>query len=394
MGKLLSNPLFIYRALALAVTILTMLGLVMVFSSSSVTLISNGADPMYRLIAQGVAAIAGLAVAIPVVLFLTPKILTSKFVVYGSVTVVAALLLAVLIVGTEINGSKSWISIPGIPMTLQPSEFVKFVIAIESGYFLGKKVRINNLKDFLMPAGFIFLAFCALIMVEKDLGTASIVVIVTFVAYIIANTRWSVMATIFIPLATAAGIFVAIEPHRLTRFTAFLTGCTDPQIAVCYQVIHARYAFANGGLFGAGLGQSIAKWNYVPYADTDFIFSIIGEELGYIACVIIVILFLLIMFCMIRIADYTADRVQKIAIYAIIVYIPGQALLNIAVTLGIAPAIGIPLPLISGGGTSLIVSIVSIAFVLCCAKNSPPVKEMLGATRGGIKKRVNAARKA
>jgi cell division protein FtsW len=268
------------------------------------------------------------------------------------------------------------------------------VIAISLGYFLGRKIRISNIKDFFVPAGIVFLGFCGLIMLGGDLGTTAIVVIIAFIAYTIANTDWRIMALVFIPLIATATAFVVSRPNRLIRFTAFLTGCDDPQIAVCYQVMHARYAFANGGLFGAGLGQSIAKWNYVPYADTDFIFSIVGEELGYIACVLIVLLFILVMLCMIKIADFTGNRMQKIAIYAIIVYVPGQALINIAVTLGIAPAIGIPLPLISSGGTSLITSLISIGYVLLCAKNSAPVKAALDATPHGIKLRINAARKA
>jgi cell division protein FtsW len=158
---------------------------------------------------------------------------------------------------------------------------------------------------------------------------------------------------------------------RQNRIGSYLEGCTSDATQSCWQTIHGWWALASGGIFGVGLGNSKAKWSWLPEADNDFIFAIIGEELGLIGAILVLVLFIVLAVSFVRIIRANSDPFARIATAAVMVWLVGQAFVNIAVVLGILPVLGVPLPLISAGGSALVTSLIGIGIVLSFARHAP-----------------------
>lgn len=212
-------------------------------------------------------------------------------------------------------------------------------------------------------------------MLGKDLGTAMIVLFIGFVAFLLGGYPGKVLAAF-----AALGIIgivglIAYSPNRLNRVLAAYQECsgTDAQ-KVCYQSIHAKYALAEGGLFGVGLGNSREKWNHSPEAHNDFIFAIIGEETGFIGAAIVIILFVVLGGCMISVALQTADRYASVSLLCITVWLVGQALINIGVVVGVFPVMGVPMPFVSAGGSSLIMCLAAAGVAASLMRAQPQIK--------------------
>jgi len=171
--------------------------------------------------------------------------------------------------------------------------------------------------------------------------------------------------------------FASLSDSRTARVEAWLTGCSNESdfSQYCWQTVHAWWALADGGIFGSGLGGSRAKWNWLPEADNDFIFAIVGDELGLIGALVVLVLFVILAFAFVRIMRSTNDPFVKIATGGVMIWIIGQAFVNIAVVLGVLPVLGVPLPLISAGGTALISSLMAIGVVLSFARHHPEEPE-------------------
>jgi len=178
------------------------------------------------------------------------------------------------------------------------------------------------------------------------------------------------LAATVVVAAVIAAVFVVTNHSRLERVTDFLHPHTSDPLSSGWQILQGNFALANGGIFGVGLGNSTAKWNWLPAADTDFIFAVIGEELGLIGAVVVLLLFLLLAIVFIRIMHASTDPFARVVTGAVMVWLIGQALVNIAVVLGVAPTLGVPLPLISAGGTALISSLFGIGVVLSFARSN------------------------
>jgi cell division protein FtsW len=171
------------------------------------------------------------------------------------------------------------------------------------------------------------------------------------------------------------------SPNRLARIMSFMNeNCTDYTNA-CWQPLHGKWALANGGIFGVGLGQSKAKWSWLPAADNDYIFAIIGEELGLIGCILVISLFAALAVAFLRIIRSARDPLVRIATGGIMVWVVGQAFINIGVVVGVLPVLGVPLPLLSAGGSALIMSLLAIGVVLSFTKDEKPIRRASGRKR-------------
>ena len=224
------------------------------------------------------------------------------------------------------------------------------------------------------------MSFAALVVGQHDLGTALVLFALIggmlWVAGLPAKQMSAVVAGIFVVLV----LFVATAPHRVARLFNFTNPQADPDNAG-FQAIHGMMALARGGFWGVGLGGSRQKWGSLPEAHTDFILAVIGEELGLLGTLVVLVLFIVLAFAGIRIASRTNDPFVRYTAAGITIWIMSQAVINIGMVLGLLPVIGIPLPLISYGGSSLLVSLVAMGVLLNCAKTEPGAQRALAAGR-------------
>ena len=387
----LLNPLWCYHGFRMAVVGLTCFGLIMVFSSSSVNMIANGQSPWAQALKQGMYCVFGLVIA-----FITMMLPASFYrkisfwFLLGAMVMQAATLTPL---GVEVNGNKGWIGIPGV-FTMQPAEIVKLALCIWMPNELinarkqVKKVGAPRAYSKLI-LGYLC-AFC-LVMSGKDLGTGLIILAIGGIALLLGGFpgKWLAGAA----LLGICGIvgFILTSPNRLGRIMAAYRTCspsdlqgvcyqayqecsgTDAQ-KVCYQSIHAKYALAEGGLFGVGLGNSREKWNYLPEAHNDFIFAIIGEETGFVGAAMVILLFIVMTWCMLMVAVQVRDRYITMALVCIAVWIVGQAFVNIGVVVSLLPVMGVPMPFVSAGGSSLIMCLGAAGVAISLMKEQPQVK--------------------
>lgn len=289
--------------------------------------------------------------------------------------------------GIETYGNRNWISIGGL--TGQPSEFLKLFLVVWMGAVLyAKRDLLHITKHALIPvtlmAGFVM----ALVLLGHDLGTTLVIALISMAALYFAGVKWRAM---LIPLV--AGLFmtfimVITSPNRMNRILLDCSNVAEADYSgLCWQPLHAKWALAGGGVFGVGLGNSRAKWSWLPAADNDYIFAIIGEELGMIGAILVILIFVVLAFGMIKIMRNARDLFGVIVTGSIFVWMIGQAFINIAVVIGILPVLGVPLPLISSGGTALISNLLAIGVVLSIARDSSQQSQQNGTTlperRGG-----------
>ena len=299
----------------------------------------------------------------------------------------SALALAVALVpglGTSVNGAQRWISFGG-PFQLQPSEPAKLALVLWGADLLARKDRLRQLTEWrqllipLLPGAGVLVLF---VMLGSDLGT-TLVLLTIFLALL-----WVVGAPgrLFVGMAGVTGVLVAIlivvEPYRLQRLTGFLDQSGN-RLSLNYQGIQGLYAIASGGWFGTGLGEGRAKWNYLPNPETDFIFAIIGEELGLIGTLVVLGLFGLLAYAGLRIARRVKDPFMQLAAAGATAWLAVQAIVNIGAVIGVLPITGIPLPLVSYGGSALIPTLIALGMLLSFAKREPGARQALAARGPG-----------
>jgi cell division protein FtsW len=280
-----------------------------------------------------------------------------------------ALQLSVPFIGISVNGNTNWISIAGF--TLQPADFLKGALIMYMAWFVSN--RENELDDsrrVLMPVLVVGAAALALVMVGRDLGTAIIIALIVFGTLAIIGAPLRPLSQIFIAVA-AAGVLAAVSSaSRMARITAWLNPGSASSEAFNWQYEHGTWALAAGGIFGVGLGNSKMKWSWIPEVENDFIFAVIGEELGFIGALVIIGMFALLISSLIGIMNRSESSFGRVLIVGVIVWIVSQAAVNIAVVLGVLPVLGVPLPLISAGGSSLIATLGAIGLVLAVEKDN------------------------
>ena len=351
-------------------------GLVMVLSSSAVTSFTES-DNFFRGFERQ-ALFAALGVPLMLLASRMPTIFWKKWAPLAIVIGVGLQFLTVATpLGYAVNGNRNWIMIGSFNM--QPSEVVKLGLVIWIGLVLARKQDVlHDWKEVAVPIGPVAGAAIGFVMLGHDLGTAIIITSIVLGALFFGGVRLRHLAVVVAALAVGAAIMAFATLSRQNRIQVWQDGCSsaDDLLTDCWQTIHGWWALASGGVFGVGLGNSKAKWNWLPEADNDFIFAIIGEELGLIGAGLVLVLFTVIAIAFVRIIRGNPDPFAKITVSAIMVWIIGQAFVNIAVVLGVLPVLGVPLPLISAGGTALISSMVAIGVALSFARKPGIVPEV------------------
>ncbi len=347
-----------FHLLVLVTLALVAFGLVMVYSASSGRATVAAGDPMEYLKRQGLYAALGLAA---LALFSTLDYRALRR-VGGPLLAVSLVLLAfVLAAGTPVNGARRWLPL-GV-FDFQPSELAKLAVVLWLAGVLARRRAPASLSELARPVGLVVLLVCALILVEPDLGTAIAIVLMVAAMLLVAGTPLRVLAGGGALLGALASVAIWLEPYRRERFLAFLDPWGDPH-GVGFQSVQALIALGSGGLFGVGLGEGVTKVNYLPEAPTDMIFAVVGEELGLIGSLAVVSAFTAFGYAGFNIALRCRDPFGKRLAVGITALVCGQALVNLAAVLGLAPLTGIPLPFVSYGGSSLVVALTAVGILL------------------------------
>lgn len=329
---------------------LLLLGLVMVFSAGSVIGMEQGSGAYGYFIQQLIWAGLGM-----VFLVFFAKLDYHKLgkISWMGVLLSLALLVLVLVVGRVAGGARRWLEIG--PFGLQPTEIAKFTLVVFAAYALATKgERVRELKHLIVPVLLITLLEAVLIMVQPDLGSTIVMCVSVFLVMLVAHTRGSHLALIGAAGGTAAAYFMLSAPYRRARLFSFLNPWSCSQ-GSGYQVVQSYIALGSGNIKGVGLGMSRQKFLYLPNAQTDFIFAVIGEELGIIGTMIVVALIGILVYGGFRIAGRAPDELGKLLAVGITGLIVIQALVNMGGVTGLLPITGVPLPLVSFGGSSLCV---------------------------------------
>ena len=338
-------------------------GLVMVYSATSASAALANGDPAYYLKRQAVYAFLGLAA-----MAVCARLDFHKLRALGPVLMVAsvALLLAVLVLGQAANGARRWISFG--PAQFQPSELAKLALAVWAASYLARRRAPRTLKELWRPIGLTTVVFCGLILVEPDLGTAIAIVVMLAAILLVSGIPGRTLGAGVGIVATLGLLAVWFEPYRRARLFSFLNPWQDAQGAG-FQTVQAMIGLGSGGIFGVGLGQSVQKANYLPEAHTDMIFAIIGEELGLVGATFVIAAYCAFAYAGLRIALQCRDPFGKRLAAGLTALVCGQAAINLAAVMGLAPLTGIPLPFVSYGGSSLVVALASVGILLNIAAN-------------------------
>jgi cell division protein FtsW len=222
----------------------------------------------------------------------------------------------------------------------------------------------------------------ALVMMGQDLGTVGIIALIILGVLFVAGVRLIHLGLAVSVLAALGGLFAIIAPYRMQRFAVWASGCSEEQyLTQCWQPMHGTWALGSGGVFGVGLGNSRAKWFWLPEAETDYIFAIIGEELGLIGASVVVVSFLVLAVAMVRMIRVNPDPFARLVTTGVLVWIIGQALVNIAVVLELLPVLGVPLPFVSSGGSAMVAGLFAFGVVMSLNRNVSAVSGPPSPTR-------------
>lgn len=350
-----------FVAIFALVAVLCLTGMVMVLSASSVASIEDYGSPWYQFGRQALwlgVGIVGFVVALRIDYRRWRS--WTRYLLWVSL----AMLVLVLVpgVGVVVNGARRWLGFG--PFTVQPSEFAKLALLLFAADLLARRAnRVADPQQALRPVLAVFAMMAVLVMIQPNLGTTIILFVMTFVLLFVAGVPGRQLGLLGLAAAAAGVLFAIIEPYRMRRITAFLDPWSDPA-NVGYQNIQSAAAIANGGLVGTGVGQGRAKYGYLPEADTDFIFSVIGEELGFLGAMVLLVLFLALGAAAIRVAMRAPDRFGMLVASGIAAWFLFQAVVNIGAAVGVMPTTGVPLPFVSAGGSSLLISLFA-AGILC-----------------------------
>lgn len=351
------------------VSLLTGFGLVMVLSSSAVESFAAGSGVSSKFLRQAVFAVLGFT-AMYVASRLPGHLWTGK---------IAGLLLAVTLVlqalvftplGITEGGNRAWLDL-GVT-SLQPAEIGKIAMCVWFGAVLRMKGKpIERWQHLIVPILLPALLIIGLAMAGKDLGTVMVMAVVLLGTMWFSGMplRWTVWGVV---LAAAGAIAAAaISPNRVARITAFFSGDCDYEY-LCWQTTHGFYALAHGGLLGVGLGNSTAKWSWLPEADNDYIFAIIGEEFGLLGAVLVIGMFTALAIVLLRMWRNAADAPARAIIGGVFSWIIFQAFVNISVVVGLLPVLGVPLPFVSSGGSALVTTMLAMGIVLSVSRGTEP----------------------
>ena len=360
-------------------------GLIMILSASWVAAYTNYGSSYWFFTRQLLWAAGGV-----IAMFIAARIDYRRFRVIGygllAISIVGLVLVLHPAFGERVSGSTRWLVFG--PFRFQPSELAKLALAlVGADICVRKRHRLVTMKDVMLPYGVIALVVGGLVMLQPDLGTTLIIAGIVFATLFIAGVRLPVLGLLGLG-GTAATVALSIsEPYRRARLFSFLNPFADP-LNTGYQAVQARIAMGSGGLFGLGLGASRQKWMYIPNAHTDFIFAIIGEEIGLLGAFAVIGLFALVAYAGIRTARRAPDAFGRVVAGAITAWVIGQAVVNMGAVTGLLPITGVPLPLVSFGGSSLLITLLAIGILLNIARNEQwPPRAVPEPTPVGVRRR-------
>ncbi len=354
------------KILALSVILLSLFGLIMIYSASSIWAEYKFSDSFHYLKYQLLFFIVGL-----VLMFIVSKIDYRLYYKKANTILICCFILLILVlipgIGSVRNGSRSWFGIASFG--IQPSEAAKLGLIIFTSKYLSKSNKfLKSYKEGVFPILGITFLFFGLIMLEPDLGTGVILVVAITALLFISGVNMKFFYGLGLLGVIGLVVLIVIAPYRMDRITAFINPWKDAS-GTGFQIIQSLYAIGPGGLLGTGFLNSIQKHFYLPEPQTDFIFSIIAEEFGVVGAFIVVGLFSLILYRGIKIALNSKDLFAKYLSLGIIFQLIFQALMNLMVVIGLIPVTGVTLPFLSYGGSSLLVSMVSIGILLNISRN-------------------------
>lgn len=347
--------------LFVSVILISIFGVIMIYSSSSIWASYKFNDAFKYLKSQGLFLILGI-----VIMIIVSKIDYYKYKKYSNIILGICFILLILVIipgiGKIRNGSRSWFGIG--PFGIQPSEFMKLALIIFTAKYLEKNDKyLKDIKKGVFPIlGMTMLAF-ALIMLQPDFGTGTILVMTIICMLFVSGVKMGFFMKIGVLGIIGAVILIIMAPYRLQRIVSFINPWVDP-LGAGFQIIQSLYAIGPGGLLGMGLGNSIQKHFYLPEPQTDFIFSIISEELGFLGVVIVSTLFLTIIYRGIKTSLNSSDLFGKYLAFGMIFQLSFQAILNLMVVVGLIPVTGVTLPFLSYGGSSLLITMVGMGILL------------------------------
>jgi cell division protein FtsW len=378
--RLLDRPLTSYYIVLGITVLLLVLGLVMVLSTSSAVYLSQGGSAYAGFQKQLVGALIGLPL-----MWIAAKSSPVLFraAAYPMVALSLLGLTLVLAVGTTVAGAERWIQVMGFQ--IQPSEFAKLAFVLWGADLLARKERAGQLREWrhllipLLPGAAIV---SMLVMLGDDLGTTFILLVIFLTLLWVIGTPGRLFIGMLGLMGFAMVVLIIVASYRLQRITGFL----HPQAQASgagWQEIQGINAVGSGGWFGVGLGAGKLKWGWVPHANTDFIFAIIGEELGLVGTLCVTFLYGGLAYAGLRIARRVPDTFMRLAAAAATAWIVVQALVNMGAVLGLLPITGVPLPLVSEGLSSLLVTLVALGMLMSFAKREPGASQALAAAGPG-----------
>ena len=355
---------FEWNLLVLVTTALVLFGLVMVYSATSGPAALGNTNPMSFLERQVVYALAGV-----VVLLVASRMPLERLRELAPGLVVSALVLclAVLAVGARINGARRWIAVGSL--AFQPSELAKLALVVWTAAYLARRRPPDTLKELARPLGALVGLFALLVLLEPDLGTALTILLMVGAILLVSGTRLPLLASAYGIVLSLAALAAWASPYRRDRLLVFLDPWKDP-LGAGLQNVQALISLGSGGIFGRGLGQGIEKLHYLPEAHTDMIFAVIGEELGLVGVSLLIAAYCAFGYAGLRLAIGCRDPFGKRLAAGITALVCGQAAINIAAVVGLAPLTGIPLPFVSYGGSSLVVMLAGVGILLNIARGN------------------------
>ena len=335
-------------------------GCIMVYSASSYSALHNY-NNQYHFLVKQIIGVVIVIVAMCITYFIDYRVYKKWKWIFVSVALITLILVFIPGIGVSNYGARRWIQLPGF--TIQGSEIAKFCYVIFCAIYLSdKQDKTSNFRTFLPVIG-VGLLLCVLIMLEPNMSITMVVGLTMVVMLFIGGMKMKHFGLMLIPIILAIPILILIEPYRLKRLLAFINPWASPQ-GEGFQLIQSLYSLGSGGVFGVGLFNSRQKYLYLPFSESDFIFSIIGEEFGLLGGAVVVICFVILIINLIKIAMRASDRFACFIVAGITSIIALQVLINLSVVTGSIPPTGVPLPLISAGSSSLIVFMASIGIAL------------------------------
>jgi len=383
----LERPLTTYYLLLGSSALLLTIGLIMVLSSSSVYSYRTFGDSYAVVTRQLMWVVIGVPAA-----WLASR-LPHRWIrqlSYPAFSISLVLLLLTAFFGVERNGNQNWLGVGSL--VIQPSEIAKLSLVVWAAHiYANKERRLGNLHQVIVPVVPGMLLATGLVLVGRDLGTALVLVAILIGMLFIVGAPRRFFTICLLLMSAVVLALAATDQERLGRIVGF----TDPFRDfnhTGWQPAHGLYALSSGGIFGEGIGASRQKWGTLPEAHTDYIFAVLGEELGLVGTLLVVLLFLAIAYAALRVARETADPFVRYASFGIVVWLLGQMIINVGMVLALLPVIGIPLPLISYGGSALLPSLVALGLLVGFARREPGAARALAQRRRARSAGLSAGR--